>query len=111
MFPERLKELRERIGLTKTEVGSILGIDRSQYGHYEHNYVTIPIKHLITLCNYYDVSLDYIFEFANIRQYNDINKEIECINKEILDLKGVKFCSICNNKIPTDAEFCPKCRK
>ncbi len=77
MFPERLKELRERIGLTKTEVGSILGIDRSQYGHYEHNYVTIPIKHLITLCNYYDVSLDYIFEFANIRQYNDINKEID----------------------------------
>ena len=77
MFPERLKELGERIGLTITKVAEILGIDRSQYGHYENNYVTIPIKHLITLCNYYDVSLDYIFEFTDARQYNNINKVID----------------------------------
>ncbi len=77
MFTDKLKELRERIGLTKTEIASILGIDRSQYGHYENNYVTIPIKHLINLCNYYDVSLDYVFEFTDNKQYQNINKEVD----------------------------------
>ena len=77
MYTAKIKELRERIGLTKTEVGKILGIDRSQYGHYENDYFTIPIKHLINLCNYYNVSLDYIFEFSNTKQYRNNKKEID----------------------------------
>ncbi len=77
MYTTKIKELRERIGLTKTEIGKILGIDRSQYGHYENDDFTIPIKHLITLCNYYNVSLDYIFEFSNIEQYKNSKNEID----------------------------------
>ena len=37
-----------------------------------------PIKHLNTLCNYFDVSLDYIFSFTNIKQYPN-NKNIDLI--------------------------------
>ena len=81
MYTTKIKELRERIGLTKTEIGKILGIDRSQYGHYESDDFTIPIKHLITLCNYYNVSLDYIFEFSNIEQYKNSKNEIDKIVK------------------------------
>ncbi len=76
MYPEKLKYLRERKGLTITDVANkVLNIDRSQYGHYENDYITIPIKHLIKLCNYYDVSLDYIFDFTNIKTYQNMKKE------------------------------------
>ncbi len=72
MYPDKLKNLRERIGLTKTDIANIIGIDRSQYGHYENDYITIPIKHLVSLINYYHVSLDYIFDFTNQKNYKPI---------------------------------------
>ncbi len=74
MYANRLKALRERIGLTQTQVGSLIGIKRSQYCLYEKEKVTIPSKHLNTLCNYYKVSLDYIFEFTDTKRYK-INNE------------------------------------
>ena len=40
----------------------------------------MPIKHLDTICNYFDVSLDYIFNFTNNYKY-ELSKEI---NKNIM---------------------------
>ena len=77
MYMEKFKQLRERIGLSITQVAKILEIDRSQYGHYENNYITIPIKHLVKLCNYFEVSIDYIFGFTDTINY----KNIQGINK------------------------------
>ena len=76
MYKERLKAIRERNGLTQTDLANLLNIDRSQYGKYENEYTTIPIKHLNTLCNYFQVSLDYIFNFSDIKQYKDAQDEI-----------------------------------
>ena len=72
-----LKILRERKGLTQTEVGNLLNIDRSQYGKYETEYVIIPLKHLNTLCNYFNCSLDYLFGFTDEYNYQVSNKEID----------------------------------
>ncbi len=88
MYTTKIKELRERIGLTKTEVGKILGIDRSQYGHYENDDFTIPIKHIITLCDYYNVSLDYIFEFNDTKKYPHSKPEID---KKLMGLRLKEF--------------------
>ena len=82
----RLKCLRERDGLTQTTMGNLLGIDRSQYGKYENEYVTIPVKHLNTLCNYFNVSFDYIFDFTNLKQYKNTSEEIDKL-KSALRLK------------------------
>ena len=80
--------LFKRKNLNITQVAEILGIDRSQYGHYENNQITIPIKHLITLCNYYNVSLDYVLGFSsNIQYKNIINK----VDKEIVGQRLKNF--------------------
>ena len=63
-------------------MGLYLGITKQAFNHFEKEYTIIPIKHLNTLCNYFNVSLDYIFDFNNISQYKNINPEI--------DLKVVK---------------------
>ena len=77
IYGKRLKSIRERIGLTQKEIASLLGVRENCYNQYESEYVIIPIKHLITLCNYYNVSLDYIFEFTEERNYSNINKDID----------------------------------
>lgn len=83
MYSERLKKERETHNLLQKDVASILKVDRGQYSHYEIEYVTIPIKHLNTLCNYFDVSLDYIFGFTDTRQYKNTNNNIDKIKSSI----------------------------
>ena len=78
-YCNRLKFLRERIGVTQEHLASILNIKQSVYSHYETEYYIMPIKHLNTLCNYYNVSFDYLFEFTNQKNYKNIN---EIINRE-----------------------------
>ena len=74
---QNLKKLRERHGLTQNFIANLIEIDRSQYGKYENEYTTIPIKHLNTLCNYFDVSIDYIFDFTKNKKYNHQNNNID----------------------------------
>ncbi len=74
-----LENLRERYGLTQKELGDILGIDKSLYRRYEKELQTIPIKHLNTLCNYYNVSLDYIFNFTSEKNYINNTPDINII--------------------------------
>ena len=75
----RLKDLREDNDLKQEDVAKILKIARSTYKQYEQQYDTIPIKHLNTLCNYLEVSMDYIFDFSNLKQYKNMNCEINKI--------------------------------
>ncbi len=74
-----LLELRNEKGLSQIEVASILKIDHSQYSHYELEDRNIPIKHLITLANYYNVSLDYVFKFTKIKNYPNIKEKVNNI--------------------------------
>lgn len=75
-YNEVLEKQRDRLGLTKVEVAQILKISDSLYSRYEKNKQTIPIKHLNTLCNYFDFSIDYAFGFTNIQNYKESRKSI-----------------------------------
>ena len=88
LYNERLKYLRERAGLTQKEVGALINIDSGTYCHYEKEELLIPIKHLNTLCNYFSVSLDYIFKFSNNKTYKNIKQDI---NKDISKERLKKF--------------------
>lgn len=62
MYLRRLKNLREDMELTQTQVANILGIQQTVYSRYERGYQSIPLVHLFKLANYYNVSVDYILE-------------------------------------------------
>ena len=72
-----LKKIRESKNLTQNDLAKILSIGRPTYTEYEDEYIIIPLKHLNTLCNYFNVSLDYIFSFTNIVKYENSIKEID----------------------------------
>ena len=80
MYSERLKELREENDLTFQNISNLLNVEKDTYGQYERQNAIIPIKHLNTICNHFNVSIDYIFEFTNKTNYNNYQKEID-INK------------------------------
>lgn len=76
---ERIKNLREEKDLVQKDLANILGIDRSTYSSYEIGRDTIPLKHLNTLCNYFDISIDYAMGLTKTTKYknsfNEINME------------------------------------
>ena len=75
-YGSRLFQLRDRQGLTNVEMANLLNISDSLYSRYEKEKQTIPINHLNTLCEYFKVSLDYIFGFTNTKKYNSSKKNI-----------------------------------
>ena len=76
-YGEKIKAVRERIGLTQVDIAKIIKINNKTYSHYENEDDNIPLKHLITICDYLNISLDYVFNFSKIMQYTVINKEID----------------------------------
>ena len=69
MYKEKVKELREDKSIPQKDIANILGIARGLYSQYEIEYTIMPINHLIVLTNYFNVSLDYVFEFTNKKKY------------------------------------------
>ena len=59
-FYQRLRDLREDSDLSQAQVAAILDITPQQYQLYESGKREIPLHHIITLANYYNVSLDYL---------------------------------------------------
>ena len=85
MYKNRLKEIREINNFSQNEVASYIKMSRGSYGPYENENDIFTVKHLDTLCNYFNVSLDYLFEFTNNRNYED-SKSID-LDKSLVRLK------------------------
>lgn len=77
MYNERLVDLRDNKGIKQYQLAEILGIYKGTYNQYETEYVVIPIKHLNTIVNYFDTSVDYVFSFTNSIHYRNKRNEID----------------------------------
>ena len=59
-YRERMRSLREDRDLTQTEVGKILNKSQQGYYHIEAGRAELKIDDLIKLCDFYNVSADYL---------------------------------------------------
>ncbi len=59
-YVKRIRDLREDHDKTQQEIATLLGTSQTMYARYERGANEMPIRHLITLCKYYQVSADYI---------------------------------------------------
>ncbi|MBR6950652.1 MAG: helix-turn-helix transcriptional regulator [Oscillospiraceae bacterium] len=59
-YIDRIRELREDHDRTQTEIASYLGTTQQVYSRYEKGENEMPVRHIIALCKYYDVSADYL---------------------------------------------------
>lgn len=63
----RMRNLREDNDLTQQEVATILETSQTMYARYERGANEMPIRHLIKLARYYDVSTDYLLGLTKIK--------------------------------------------
>ena len=83
MKSNRIKNLRIDNDLSQEDIAKVLGISFKTYSPYEIGDATIPLKHLNSLCNYYNVSMDYILGFTDEKNYPKI-KKFDTLDKNIV---------------------------
>lgn len=69
---QKLIEIREDLGLKQKDIDNILNITQQSYSLWKNGTKIIPLKHLNSLCNYYNVSMDYLISRINKRKTIDI---------------------------------------
>ena len=67
-YIKRIRDLREDHDKTQQEIADVLGTSQTMYARYERGANEMPIRHLIVLCKYYNVSADYILGLKDIRK-------------------------------------------
>ncbi len=77
MYKERLILLRKEKNWTQKDMAELINIHRGRYNQYETELDIIPIEHLNTICNFFNVSLDYVFGFVNASNYGENNYVID----------------------------------
>lgn len=72
MICERIKETRERNGLTQAALAKKLGVTRSAVNSWEIGVSAPSVQYLIELCKLFSVSADYLLEL-NTKESVDIS--------------------------------------
>lgn len=64
-YTERLQWIRDCKNITQKEVAEYLGIKQQQYARYEKGINIMPVTYFSKLCEFFDVSADYILGFTD----------------------------------------------
>ena len=64
-YRERIKNIREDKDLTQAEIGKLLHKSQQGYNHIEAGRAELKIDDLIKLCQFYNLSADYIIGLTN----------------------------------------------
>lgn len=68
-YSQIIRNLREDHDLSQAQLAEIIGTSKNQIGKYERGEQEMPIRHIVTLCNYYKVSADFILGLPEGRPY------------------------------------------
>ncbi len=62
-YVRRIRDIREDHDLSQKDIAEILGTSQTMYSRYERGASELPLRHLIRLARYYNVSTDYLLGF------------------------------------------------
>ena len=57
-YQKIMRDLREDADKTQAEIAAILHTSQTMYARYERGANELPIRHVLTLCDYYQISAD-----------------------------------------------------
>lgn len=67
-FAERLKQLRDERRISQAKVAKVLGVSRYAVYSYEKEKAAPSLDGLVTLADYFDVTVDYLLGRTDTRQ-------------------------------------------
>lgn len=76
-YRQRMRDLREDHDLKQETIAKYLGVNQSYYSKYELGKKPLPLEKFILLCEFYNVSADYILGFTDEERPLDIKKGIK----------------------------------
>ncbi len=88
MVLTRIRDLRDKYDLNQVKMAKAMGVSKSTYARWETDEAIIPLVHLNDLCNYFDVSMDYITGFTKQKNYDITNKKL---NKVLIGKRLKEF--------------------
>lgn len=65
---ERIRNLREDMDMTQTEIASVLNISQRTYSRYENDEHAIPIEILSALADFHHTSVDYLIGWTGVKK-------------------------------------------
>ena len=71
-YNERIAWIRDCKNLTQKEVANYLGIKQQQYARYEKGVNAMPVTYLPKICEYLNISADYILGLPDNMPYPEI---------------------------------------
>lgn len=77
IYKNKLVELREEKNIKQYTLAQYLNFHKNAYGQFEREDTILPINHLNKICNYFNVSIDYIFSLTTITKYKNSKNEID----------------------------------
>ena len=93
---QRLKSLRESVGLSQAKLAALMGATQASVNRYENGQSSPPLKILRWYADFFDVSLDYIFartEQPEGKLYEHKPKVVESITQDNKELR--QFVDMC----------------
>jgi len=96
---ERIKDMRENIDVNQEELGKYLNVSKSTICHYERNDRDIPLRKLVLISKFFQCSIDYIFDFTNIKKYDDLTYHVD------LEKTASRIKEICIDQNWTNVSF------
>ncbi len=70
MLYQRIRDLREDSDLTQQKMGEILSCSQRVYSNYERGELDIPTEILIKLADFHNVSVDYILNRTDKKEFS-----------------------------------------
>ena len=93
---QRLKSLRESVGVSQAKWAALMGATQASVNRYENGQSSPPLKILRWYADFFDVSLDYIFartEQPEGKLYEHKPKVVEAITQDNKELR--QFVDMC----------------
>ena len=92
----RLEELRDELEISKKKIANDLGISDSVYGRWENDRVLIPTRRLYQLGNYFQVNIDYILRWTDVRISIKSEKKIDLnlVSKRLKEIRTDLNCTL-----------------
>lgn len=70
-----LRKLRKEHNLTQKDIAQILQTSRQYYSDYECEKHELPLRHLITLADYFQVTTDYLLGLTPVSTFEPPTKK------------------------------------
>lgn len=74
---KNLLAIREDFDMSQGDVANIMGVNRSNISKWENCSIIIPLEHLNTYSNYFNVSFDFLAGLGGSKRYDDVYKELD----------------------------------